>query len=409
MARSRFFFCLLLGALCFSPAAARAQEAGKPPPSAFQQLFPQPTGLNGYEEIVMAGELARGSETIAAALEKNATLAAKRRTLAEPGNVEALRLLRVGLSKPIRSPFATFQPETLFPHFAAIRQLARLLAVEQYVLFADGKTGVAIDSLRDGLRLSALIKGDLIIGGLTGIAMDRMMLDHFAGHLDQLSARDCERLLALVRESLSAPDPAQAALETERTYALGVVERMRGKPSEIADTAGEDAPEDARGEIEAVRANPAAAQAVIEQLAALVNAQYAAQLAALRLPPWKRPGPKLLQDPSPAGRIAQTFLYVTVQVTPQFTRDQALVQILGVHAAIRRFRWENDRLPESLDELRLGDLAVDPFTGRPLIYRRTGETAYELSSTGRPDRQGEIVAGEGTPVTLPFSPRPTTP
>lgn len=397
MIRLRLLMCLIFCALV---SAARAEEPGSPPaPSLFQQIFPHPGGTNGYEEIVAAGERAQG---LAAALEPGATLALKRQTLAEPNNVEALRLLRIGLAKPIRSPVIGTGTDIEFARFGPIRQLARLLSVEQYVLLADGKTRAALDSLRDGLRLAYLVKGEMIIGGLVGVAIETILLNRVAGHIDALSAPDSERLLALAKEHLARPDPTATILEGERWYALTVVEKLRQKTSETLDeiltgTGEPDAESDAaRKEIEA--AGPGGVAALAEQLAALINAHFTERIVALRQPPWKRPAPRPIEDGSPAGRLAAALLPVTAQAMTRFTVSQARMQLLGVHAALRRFRWEHERLPDSLADLGLGDLAVDPFTGKSLVYRRTGPTTYELESAGPPETG---PPGERKPITIP--------
>jgi len=67
------------------------------------------------------------------------------------------------------------------------------------------------------------------------------------------------------------------------------------------------------------------------------------------------------------------------RIMDKWTQDLAQIQLLGVHAAIRRYLWECDRLPGSLEDLRLGALVTDLFTGKPLLYRAVGERAYELS------------------------------
>lgn len=79
------------------------------------------------------------------------------------------------------------------------------------------------------------------------------------------------------------------------------------------------------------------------------------------------------------------------------------LQLLAVHAAIRRFRWENDRLPKSLDEMKIAlRLATDPFTAKPLLYKPDGVgIQYDLASAGA------LVPGEDgkpdtrKPITLP--------
>ena len=104
--------------------------------------------------------------------------------------------------------------------------------------------------------------------------------------------------------------------------------------------------------------------------------------------------------------MAAMFLPNPTPAVAKFTQSRAQVQLLGVHAAIRRFRWEHDRLPDGLADLRLGSLGVDPFTGRSLPYQRTGETTYELYSTGPPkrDENGNVVPNQRVPVFLPYRP-----
>ncbi|MBC7804810.1 MAG: hypothetical protein H7145_01545, partial [Akkermansiaceae bacterium] len=82
-------------------------------------------------------------------------------------------------------------------------------------------------------------------------------------------------------------------------------------------------------------------------------------------------------------------------------------QLLGVHAAIRRFRWANNRLPKTLDEMELApQLVTDPFTTKPLLYKpgNTGSD-YELASAGglMPGEDGEPDARRR--FTLPRAPR----
>ena len=229
-------------------AAANPSElfAQTPPPApddkpeaVFPKLFPQPTGDNGYEEIVQAGDLVRASTLAQAATNTGATLRQRRDALADPEVARALSLLRRGLAKPIRSPRATVTAGTPFPDLAPLRGLARLLAVYQYVALADGRTADAIGALRDGLRLAQTVKGEVLIGGLVGVAVETIVLTRLARHLDQMTARDCDRLVALSREYLAAPDAAINALESERRFQLAAIESIRDGLAALAKSVGE--------------------------------------------------------------------------------------------------------------------------------------------------------------------------
>jgi hypothetical protein len=418
---------------CVGTATAKAQQQpakAQQDPSVFRQLFPEPTGQNGYEELVQAGDLVRNNEAGQAATATGATLDAKRRALADPDVKRALALVRRGLNKPIRSPRTEFTAGTLLPDFAPLRHLARLLAVEQYVALADGRTGDAISALRDGLRIAHAPKGDLIIGGLVGAVMDAIVLNRLARHLDQMSARDCDRLVALAREYLRTPDPTFVTLDNERRMALATLDLLRRFPDHFPTYAGvedEDEttePDPLARDIEALAADPAALEQVVSRAEAQVNAFYAAQAAAYRLPPHQRPDEvPLPQTPAPQSDPAQRLVAQLMDLllpavsgaTTRFTQARIQVQLLGVHAAIRRFRWEHDRLPETLADLRLGNLGVDPYSGRPLVYERIGgndtATTYTLASVGptKRDDEDKPVPGQRVPILLPQPPRPPQP
>src|SRR5688500_7524201 len=123
-------------ALCFVAAVPVAARADEPGPSAFERLFPNPTGRNGYEEIVAAGDLAlqAGRE---APLVRPTRLEHYRRLLRHPASRQALRLLRAGLRKPAVNPPAEPGSGGFFPEHAGARSLARLLGAEQQVALSE--------------------------------------------------------------------------------------------------------------------------------------------------------------------------------------------------------------------------------------------------------------------------------
>ena len=61
-----------------------------------------------------------------------------------------------------------------------------------------------------------------------------------------------------------------------------------------------------------------------------------------------------------------------------------------------------DELKKNDPQLRLEDLTTDPFTGKPLGYRRKGDD-YDLYSAGGydHDENGARVPGTRIPITLP--------
>src|SRR5262249_3445942 len=98
---------------------------------------------------------------------------------------------------------------------------------------------------------------------------------------------------------------------------------------------------------------------------------------------WQRTPTVIPEDPSSARRLAYSLCYADNmdRLLDGFARVQALAALLACHAVIRRYRWELDHLPESLEQLHLGELAMDPFTGKSLRYSVHG-LDYELVCSG---------------------------
>jgi hypothetical protein len=140
--------------------------------------------------------------------------------------------------------------------------------------------------------------------------------------------------------------------------------------------------------------NVGAAASVFDEAAAKLGAKYERAANNFRKPVWDRGELEMLPaDDTPSGVIASELFLPSAQISDRYGREQALVQLLGVHGAIRRYRWEHNRLPESLEVLKLGRLATDPFTGTPLSYKKLDEKAYEVYSVGPLDRGEEAVQG----------------
>ncbi len=87
-------------------------------------------------------------------------------------------------------------------------------------------------------------------------------------------------------------------------------------------------------------------------------------------------------------------------------RSEACFKLILAEAAVRRFRLVTGRWPQSLDELvgeYLHDAPIDPFSGRPLVYRRTpdGFLLYSVGANGvddggqRTDYFAATIHGEG--------------
>jgi hypothetical protein len=82
-------------------------------------------------------------------------------------------------------------------------------------------------------------------------------------------------------------------------------------------------------------------------------------------------------------------------------------RLLGCVAAIRLHWQRTGRYPDSLETLQLGELAIDPFTGAPFVYRVDPQRGFLLYSKGknRVDDGGVQRDGWGEQGDLVLSPK----
>ena len=387
----------------FCPPRAWSQAEQPQPSRVFQQLFPNPTGQNAYEDFIRAGDLLKNSAAFRAAQgegmsELDLSLSKKREFLSDPGVSLALSLVRSGVKKPVRSPHETLDDETIMPEMALYRVVARALSVEMYVLLADGKVSQAISALADGLTMSYLVHSDTLINGLVAIAMDAIVIKTVSDHLEQLSSRDCDRLIAVANDWLKTPDPGVAIMARERINMMKILDKYRPQPSKFAsllDSGQPGTPQRAEHDKLVAKlndSNPISLAPVFDQVAARANAYYDQVDANMQRPIWERTELREpVDDGSLTHQILKGVLPAMSRVLDRYGVEQARVQLLGIHAAIRRYRWENNMLPNSLDQLKLGRLGIDPFSGKPFVYKRTDDRNYDLSSIGAMDQSSADI------------------
>jgi hypothetical protein len=403
----------LVVTLTAAPGAGRATAQIQPPASVnnFAKLFQNPTGQNGYEEFVRAGDMLQNSAAWRAleggGTDQPPTLAMKRQFISDPAVRSALETLKAGLMKPVHSPRQQIDDETLLPELAPFRALARALGHEIYVQLADGRVSQAIDTLMSALKFGYVVQMDTVISGLVAISIDAIALRPVGDHLDQLSVHDCDKLLALAKEWMELPDPAISVLESDRRGTIATLEKYKADPVKLFKMMNDDGTPPAQKQrqdalAQSLAANPNAAIPLFDQAKGILAAQYDHALVGLKQPAWDRKPFPPIDEASPAGTVASALGGgpVLTQVMDRYAREQAQVQMLGIHAAIHHYLWEFNTLPGSLDELKLGKLILDPFSGRPFDYKRLEGNRYVLSSVGPIDRSPTAASGQRTPITL---------
>ena len=366
--------------------------------SVLSQLFPQPTGKNAYEDLVRASELLKLSSLWTEAQQKN-TLSSRRRALSDPQIRQARGLIDASALKPMFPPTRELTAATTFPEFAGFRDCARLLNAEMHVLFSEGRTAAALVSFAQGLRLGTAPKALVLIGGLVGIAIDSILLTRVQKHLEQLTPRDCDRVQATLREHVEADrGNAEKSLAAEMRFVESLIPQLEKNPVETLTGLLPDDDEmqsQLRAQADAFRSQPGERKRVLS--AFLTNAQQHQQRAQAYLAdPSRLPEEPKLPAGSPEATLIGLLTPTYTQAVQRFIQDRIQCQLLYCHVAVRKYKWEWEKLPESLEALKLADWSLDPYTRQPFRYEKRGES-YELFSVGPTSEDGQRA-----PVHLPW-------
>jgi hypothetical protein len=324
----------------------------------------------------------------------------------DPPVVRCLRFLQRGMAKPIQSPRQQTDLFTAFPELPVFRPMSRVLTMQQYVLLADGRVPEALANLQLCLRFGRAVELDGIIGGLVGVAIQATGISALGSHLEQLGARDCETLFRLATGEIKQPDPLPRLLEAERRFARTTLAQARTADRATLEKMGRelfgmkevgDDPERTRAlaEMRALLDSPARLADVVGQAERRLDAYFDRAQEEVKKPAWERTWDLPKPDGSYAARIEQLLSPSVTKPSEAFTTAAARLQLLAVHAAVLRYRWEREQVPPNLAALELGDLVIDPCTGAPLKYEPQGRRRYRLTSAGRPADANDPNAVEG--------------
>ncbi|MBL7224427.1 MAG: hypothetical protein ISS72_11285 [Candidatus Brocadiae bacterium] len=285
------------------------------------------------------------------------------------------------------------------PHLSKIRNAARLLALEAIERTEEGKVDEAAESLVAALRLGrSLANEPVLISGLVRVACDAIAVAQIERWASQAkpSAAALQRVEAALQD---AADPTfmHKTIVAERCFGMDIYRTHVLDPKK-------------RGELGALGIGDAPFLRVAPR--AYFKSDMVAYIdlmneytATARLP-----YPQSLIQAGAAGktiaeRIPRYFI-ISRMILPALGRvfiegqnHMARLDSARLGLAALRYRAQKGKLPDTLDALApdfVKAVPVDPFNGKPLLYRTTpqGFTVYSLGENGKDDGgQTERVGG----------------
>ena len=306
----------------------------------------------------------------------------------------------------------------LLPEMAQFRRLARAESLAIRNALAAGREDEALLRLQALLRFSEQIRTEgALIHYYVGVAVSELGLEPLREWLPQLqSPKTLEAVVALARDAEQRRTPLRTAFTHNYYVGLALyrdLARGRLKLQELERTwefSSLDPPT-----LDALLLRSGIGAPFVVKSSLREYQHYCDQLfAEVDKPPWERkPVPT-----NPKRFLNQLLFPVFDGATKREQSSMATFRLLGCYAAIRRYHQQRGAYPPSLEALRpeLGEMIIDPFTGKPFVYRTHPKRGFQLYSVGenRRDDGGRLSVdqrqGDLLPITegaLPKGQRPS--
>jgi hypothetical protein len=291
-------------------------------------------------------------------------------------------------------------PEATFPHWARMREAARMLAVRARVLNADGRHDEALADCATIFRLAEHAKAEpTIIAQLVALAIegiaDPPLRETLCG--GSPSAEACRDTFDQFRPSAERPAFARA-MEFELAMHLWIFDYVQHAPAAEVVSIWSGGQEASRRQRVGVVLYRTVGRPLLnlDQLASLQA--WAEYFEALDLP-WPESEERIGAATAAVEALPPWRSLVTQMVFPVYTRvvwtrdlKTAAVRAAQVALAVAGHRAEHGSYPDSLLELEAEgwELPTDPFGGGPFHYRQEGD-GFVVWSIG-PDMEDDNAA-----------------
>jgi hypothetical protein len=305
--------------------------------------------------------------------------------------------------------FSRMPELAMFPELEMFREIACLETIMIYTAFFEGREQEAVQRIQTLMRFSEQIRTDgttrhyalgsyMISIGLTPLRTYLFQVQS-PQVLDTITnlARDYEQRRAHLKDAIR--NDYYLGLSFYRDLAAG-----RITPNDLKDRMSHIPP---NSQIEQWLLYLHWGRWLIRQRALREYQEYHERVfAELEKPSWERK----LRNFRPTQRLNKLLFqhrFGFAHLADAESRVIATVRLLGCYAAVKRYYQQRKAYPPSLEALRseLGEMIIDPFTGKPFVYRVDSKRGFQLYSVGenRADDGGVLSADQRQGDLLPIN------
>ncbi|MCS7066948.1 MAG: hypothetical protein NZL85_11845 [Fimbriimonadales bacterium] len=264
------------------------------------------------------------------------------------------------------------------PELQSFREMIRIEhALMDYEL-RHGRTWQALERFDSVVRFSQQIRDEgSLIHFLVGQGQITTAALPMAQHLPTFNRAALERVLAICRRYEQERVPLVEGMRPERFWGISAIKQLReghyhpqpNDPSGLSD-------------IVVLMRIPLVQDAIYASGLREYDRYMKRVIAEIEKPHWQR---KPIPEPEArglAGMLVAILIPVFSHVTTKEAMEQTQMRLLGCAAAIRLHKLRTGHYPARLEELNLGDMIIDPFTGQPFRYKTDPRKGFLLYSVG---------------------------
>ena len=369
-------------------------------PSLRQQLFPIPTGHNGWEVVCdvadkLTGDLLKFEELTRA---NKANISSVSRYFADSSARNVVRLLLDTERMPFVSPRTSVNLETLFPDLAAFRQVVRFISVAMFHAAGTGRSRECARLVNVGMRIAIAPAPDVLIGTLVSIACQSIILRQIVSLAPLIDADDLDAIAKVLHQGVTSRAGYAAAFQSEYRFFISTVGNLE---TSNLDLAGPD--EDAKRLYDELARNKARFEAAKSDALDYARAQLADILRIVEDP--MRYDAKIREPQNQDSRLITNILLPVSM--PSLGRVLALlteVRMTGLYCSAWAYRKRTLTWPARLDEFAPRDLVKEIVSDQALILEQSpGFDGIRIRSSGIPASDGQ----ERQTITVPATPKPS--
>ena len=369
-------------------------------PSLLKQLFPNPTGNNGWEVVCdvadkLTGDLLKFDELTRA---NKANISSVSRYFADIRARNVVRLLLNTERMPFISPRTSVNLETLFPDLAAYRKVVRFVSVAMFHAAGTGRSRDCARLVNVGMRIAIAPASDVLIGTLVSIACQSIILRQIVSLAPLIDADDLDAIAKVLHQGAATRVVYAAAFQSEYRFFISTVGKLE---TSNLDLAGPD--DDDKRLYDELAGNKARFDAAKSDALDYSRAELADVLRCIENP--IRYDAKVREPQNLDSRLITNILLPVSM--PSLGRVLALlteVRMTALYCSAWAYRKRTLTWPARLDDVATRDLCKELVTDQAFALEQPpGFDGIRIRSAGIPAADGQ----QRQVITVPATPKPS--